>query len=560
MDVPEVVERVLGEGTFTVAKFAESFGALVEAAGGPQKLRSLVLELAVRGCLDAQSQIEPSPTTDATTDLADLPFALPPSWEWQSLGSLAVATDYGTSQKAHSEPSGIPVIRMNNIQDRRLDLNSLKYVPKSTDGLPALLLQSGDLLFNRTNSFELVGKMAVFREAEKFTFASYLIRVRLGNRAIPEYVNCYFGSLTCRDSQIVPNITKQTNQANFNGTKLKAVMVPLPPLAEQKRIVARVDQLMALIDQLEAKENRKREVGARFTKASLEALTTAESPQEFTTAWTRIQSTWSTILDRPDKVGELKRVVLELAFSGRLAQERAGDTPVARIVQSIEEGWSGFNRKEVLTDVADDEIPISPSRWKWIRLGNLAEVIGGVTKGRDLRGRKLSSIPYLRVANVQQGFLDLTEMKEIEIPAEELPKYRLEIGDVLFTEGGDWDKLGRSGVWVGEIKTCIHQNHVFRARLVSDFLAPAWVSAFANSSLGRRYFENAAKRTTNLASINMTQLRNCPIPVPPVEERERIVAKVEQLLKLCDALEVALRRSEDRAAKLVEAVVQEMVA
>jgi type I restriction enzyme S subunit len=358
----------------------------------------------------------------------------------------------------------------------------------------------------------------------------------------------------------VARMTGTAGQQRVPVEFFAAAPLPLPPLAEQKRIVARVDQLMALIDQLEAKQNRKREVGSRFTKASLEALTTAESPQEFTTAWTRIQSTWSTILDRPDKVWELKRVVLELAFSGRLAQERAGDTPVARIVQSIEENWSGFNRKEVLTDVADDEIPISPSRWKWIRLGNLAEVIGGVTKGRDLKGRKLSSIPYLRVANVQQGFLDLTEMKEIEIPAEELPKYRLEIGDVLFTEGGDWDKLGRSGVWVGEIKTCIHQNHVFRARLVSDFLAPAWVSAFANSSLGRRYFENAAKRTTNLASINMTQLRNCPIPVPPVEERERIVAKVEQLLKLCDALEVALRRSEDRAAKLVKAVVQEMVA
>ncbi|MEZ4403208.1 MAG: restriction endonuclease subunit S [Kofleriaceae bacterium] len=151
-------------------------------------------------------------------------------------------------------------------------------------------------------------------------------------------------------------------------------------------------------------------------------------------------------------------------------------------------------------------------------------------------------------------------MKEIEIPKEELGKYKLIAGDLLFTEGGDWDKLGRSAVWRDEVVPCIHQNHVFRARLVASNLDPLWFSLFANSPIGRRYFADAAKQTTNLASINMTQLRHCPMPLPPLGEKQRIVAKVEHLMKVCDDLEASLRRAEDRASKLVESAVQELVA
>jgi type I restriction enzyme S subunit len=547
MDVPEVVERVLGEGTFTVAKFAESFGALVEAAGGPQKLRSLVLELAVRGCLDAQSQIEPSPTTDATTDLADLPFALPPSWEWQSLGSLAVATDYGTSQKAHSEPSGIPVIRMNNIQDRRLDLNSLKYVPKSTDGLPALLLQSGDLLFNRTNSFELVGKMAVFREAEKFTFASYLIRVRLGNRAIPEYVNCYFGSLICRDRQIVPNITKQTNQANFNGTKLKAVMVPLPPLAEQKRIVARVDQLMALIDQLEAKENRKREVGARFTKASLEALTTAESPQEFTTAWTRIQSTWSTILDRADKVPGLRRLALDVATKGLLVPPKPGED--ARNLL----GQIGADVPQVAPEDAPFEIP---SHWMWMRLGSLGAFVGGGTPSKNNSEFWKGNIPWVSPKDMKRLYIDDAEdhisAEAVDSSATKLirsPSLLMVLRGMI---------LAHSFPVALTTKT-VTINQDMKA-LVLRVPAMAEFALLACRAARDRVLAKVQRSSHGTCRLESEDVANLPIPIPPLAEQKRIVAKVEHLMELCDVLEAALRRSEDRAAKLVEAVVQEMVA
>ena len=178
-----------------------------------------------------------------------------------------------------------------------------------------------------------------------------------------------------------------------------------------------------------------------------------------------------------------------------------------------------------------------------------------------LTGRKTIELPYLRVANVQRGYLDLSVMKMICIPEDELPRYALRHGDVLMTEGGDWDKLGRAAIWLSDIVQCIHQNHVFRVRSpLPEKLCPKWVVTYTNSLLGRSYFENAAKQTTNLASINMTQLRGCPLPLPPLAEQQRIVARVDELMALCDQLETQLTTTEANSRRLLEAVLHEALA
>jgi type I restriction enzyme S subunit len=257
------------------------------------------------------------------------------------------------------------------------------------------------------------------------------------------------------------------------------------------------------------------------------------TPQEF-------MLNFGTLADAPGGVGRLRDLVLELAVLGRLPVSRSKDNAEVQVRASREmlaKKGNGRGRPSDDSDVTREGQPPIPTHWAWARLGTLGEIVSGTTKGRDLRGRKVASYPYLRVANVQRGFLDLNVMKEIEIPVEELDKYRLLPGDVLFTEGGDWDKLGRSVVWNGEINPCIHQNHVFRARLALPALEPRWVSMYSNSPVGRAYFMDAAKQTTNLASINATQLRACPIPVPPLAEQRRIVAKVDQLMALLDDLQ-----------------------
>jgi type I restriction enzyme S subunit len=200
----------------------------------------------------------------------EIPFEIPDGWEWCRLGNTAIEAAYGTSQKAHLEPDGVPVLRMGNVTlDGHLTLDSLKYVSPDIKDLPRLYLESGDLVFNRTNSLELVGKSAVFREESPFTLASYLIRVRLFTELSPEYFAGYLNSTVCRTEFIEPGVIQQNGQANFNGTKLKNIPVPLPPLAEQAAIVERVEALMATCRELEAEIERSRTHAADLLQAVL---------------------------------------------------------------------------------------------------------------------------------------------------------------------------------------------------------------------------------------------------------------------------------------------------
>jgi len=172
-----------------------------------------------------------------------------------------------------------------------------------------------------------------------------------------------------------------------------------------------------------------------------------------------------------------------------------------------------------------------PERWSVINLGDCTYVQTGVTKGRKLDNDETVEVPYLRVANVQDGYLDLEEMKTIQIRESELERYRLREGDVLLTEGGDFGKLGRGFVWRGQIPNCVHQNHVFAVRANRTVLTPEYLAYLVQSRYGKAYFLKVAHRTTNLASINSTKLKAFPVLVPSFPEQEEIVHVLEAVDK-----------------------------
>jgi type I restriction enzyme S subunit len=183
-----------------------------------------------------------------------------------------------------------------------------------------------------------------------------------------------------------------------------------------------------------------------------------------------------------------------------------------------------------------------------MRLDEIAEITGGVTKGRKLVGQETEFLPYLRVANVQNGFLDLSVIKTIELKKSEIDKYLLKSGDVLYTEGGDRDKLGRGTVWNNEVENCVHQNHVFKARLNLQYAIPQYVAYWSMSGFARNYFYNKGKQSVNLASINKTVLSALTIPILKVDSQKIIVAEIESRLSVCDSIEqtvdTALQQSE----------------
>jgi type I restriction enzyme S subunit len=168
--------------------------------------------------------------------------------------------------------------------------------------------------------------------------------------------------------------------------------------------------------------------------------------------------------------------------------------------------------------------------WRLKELSEVASLQTGLAKGRKYSvDEDLVELPYLRVANVKDGYLDLREVKTIRVSLPEVGRFSVKYGDVLITEGGDFDKVGRGTVWKGEVEECLHQNHVFCLRPRDGVLLPDFLSYQTSSPYGKLYFLRCAKKTSNLASINSTQLKSFPVLIAPIGEQERLISRLKSI-------------------------------
>ncbi len=237
--------------------------------------------------------------------------------------------------------------------------------------------------------------------------------------------------------------------------------------------------------------------------------------------------------------------------------------PVAeqsRIIAAIEQHFSRLDAAEAsLADAMRKLVSFQRSAvaqlfdqadWPWTTLGEIAAIKGGVTKDSKRQSDpSYVEVPYLRVANVQRGYLDLSEVSRIRVPPAKAAQLALRTGDLLFNEGGDRDKLGRGWVWEGQIDDCIHQNHVFRARLSSGEFDPYFISVHGNT-WGQRWFETHGKHTTNLATLNLTTLKSFPVPAPPLAEQRKVVAEFQSIRRSEDRLRTEISRAESHSDSL----------
>lgn len=208
-----------------------------------------------------------------------------------------------------------------------------------------------------------------------------------------------------------------------------------------------------------------------------------------------------------------------------LAEQKAIAQRLTAINQSLDNTRTQLESALAMLDAYKRAVLIRALSGRWdearsareVALGEIADIQSGLTLGKRYGGAKLVSRPYLRVANVQRGWLDLEDVRDILVSSTDVQKYQLNDGDVLMNEGGDRDKLGRGWVWRGEVPGCLHQNHVFRVRLKDSMFPPEFISLYANE-LGRDYFLSEAKQTTNLASISKTKLSRLPIRLPSADD------------------------------------------
>jgi type I restriction enzyme S subunit len=376
------------------------------------------------------------------------------------VGDLMLSDESGFAcSKTKLVDDGLPHLRPFNISDSGLELGQIYKVPATEAPKSKRELLPGDVLFNNTNSVELVGKATIIRERMAAGFSNHLTRIRVDtNRVEPEYFALWLRTL--RDTGFfTARATQWVSQAAFKTSELRGLEIDLPGMDEQRRIVE--------------------------------------------------------LLARAEGIVRLRRE----------AQRKAAELIPAIFVDMF--GEPGKN----------------PKGWSRQPLSAVAEVISGVAKGRKLDPGESVEVPYMRVANVKDGYLDLAEVKTIEIKRSEVEKLLLRPGDLLMTEGGDPDKLGRAALWAGEIEGCVHQNHVFKVRSDRACVSPAYLRALAGSAYGKSYFLSVAKKTTGIASINKTQLSAFPVPVPALplqREFERRVQSAESIFRhQADALKMA---------------------
>lgn len=191
--------------------------------------------------------------------------------------------------------------------------------------------------------------------------------------------------------------------------------------------------------------------------------------------------------------------------------------------------------------------------WPEAKLESMADVVSGITKGRKTKAEDLTEVPYMAVSNVKDGYIDWTTVKTIEATQQEIEQYRLLADDVLMTEGGDPDKVGRGAIIKEPLENCIHQNHIFRVRLDESMILPEFFAEYLQHQRSKRYFLGCVKQTTGIASINMTQLRALPVLMPPLSKQEEFVLFKAQV----DKSKVAVQKALDETQLLFDSLMQE---
>jgi type I restriction enzyme S subunit len=288
-----------------------------------------------------------------------------------------------------------------------------------------------------------------------------------------------------------------------NGTVAGALELPLAPLAEQARIVAAVNALFEEVEAGEAALARAREGLTQFRASLLHAACTGA----LTADWRAANPTNETGGDMLAAILRRRQRLWEHGEKARGRRPSAYPRPPQAVAA---------------------ELPALPTGWVWATVAQLSFVSGGLTKNVS-RNDSPMQLPYLRVANVGEDRIDLTDLRKIGVTEEELPRIALLPGDLLFVEGnGSADQIGRVALWSGQVRSCVHQNHLIKARPVQRFLG-RWMRDWFMSPLGKQFVQAAASSTSGLHTLSISKIEGLPVPIPPAAELRRILPRCAQM-------------------------------
>lgn len=554
-------------------QFLSEFGHIVDAPDGLKRLRELIYQLAVKGELGLSNEEESA--TDFLEKLLSekrfhgrndkkLPqalgmdnFKIPRNWVWENLGALSTDIHYGYTAKAINRKEGIRLLRITDIQNDKVDWSAVPSCDIDEKAFKKNRLSNGDILIARTGG--TIGKTYLVENLDRESvFASYLIRFIPLESVYSHFVKLFTLSPLYWDQLYAASAG--TGQPNVNATSLKQLQIPIPPFEEQKRIVSKVDELMVLCDKLEAQQQKRYKLQTLTRTTALDALANAQSPHELKDAWQRVQANMSKLFQGPEDVIGLRGLILDTAVKGNLVLQDRNDTDAAELVNEIEKVKKELLKNKLigkqtkLRCVTDEERPFKlPRGWVFIRLGDITNKIGS---GSTPRGGKSAyvkeGIPFLRSQNVWDNGLRMHDVAYIpESTHEKMSNTAVLSKDILLNITGA--SLGRCALVPDDFGEANVSQHVTIIRStkqeIRHYLHLCMLSPYTQKMIWGRQVGMARE------GLSKKVLEQFEIPLPPIEEQQRIVTKVNSLMLLCDELEKQLIKAESTSRKLAQASV-----
>lgn len=564
--------------------FFENFELLAEAHNGVHKLRELILKLAVQGKLVPQEPNDESvsvllekikaekeqfvkekkigkPELLPSIRNDEKPFNLPKNWEWVYLGQISNAIHYGYTASANQNLKEVRLLRITDIQNNRVNWASVPGCEIDKNQLEGYQLNNGDLLIARTGG--TIGKSYLVEDLSVCAvFASYLIRVIPTSPLLPKYLKLFLESETYWKQLYAKSMG--TGQPNVNATSLKSLIVPLPSFQEQKRIVAKVDELMSLCDELEARQQKKRETRILLNNVAINQLLTAPEPDTFAKHWQRICDNFDLLYSAPENIGKLRQTILQLAVMGKLVQQDPNDEPASVLLDKIkfEKEWlikEGKIRKEKpLPAITVDEIEYDiPQKWNWSRLADICELI---TDGTHQTPKYTDQGRIFLSAQNVKPFRFMPEIHRFVSEADYqgyIKNSKPEFEDILLTRVGAG--IGEAAVIDQKLDFAIYVS-VALIRAFQKFIDPYYLTIWLNSPSGTHKSSiNTYGKGVSQGNLNLGLIRKFIVSIPPLAEQKRIVTKVDQLMNLCDELEAKLTQSQTYSEKLMDIAVRQLL-
>ncbi len=551
------------------------------APNGIKKLRELILELAVRGLLvpqDAndepvsvllekiaaekarlvsQGKIKPPKPLPKISE-AEKPFVLPKGWEWIRLGDLGITQTGTTPPTSNPEFFGkdYPFIKPADISYDSINYNN--------DGLSEEGINKGRLI----KEFSVL-MVCIGGSIGKVNFVDRDCSCNQQINAITPYLSdvkalSYFMGAGLFQQQVLSE-APQTTLPILSKGKWEKLLIPLPPLAEQHRIVAKVDELMQLCDQLEQKQNHSQQTHRQLVSTLLTTLTEAH----FQAAWSRIAANFDAPFTTLSSVEQLQKTILQLAVRGVVVPQNPDDEPASELLKKIAEekarliAEGKIRKQNPLPKISESEKPFNlPDNWEWVKLDNLALLSeAGWSPKCESTPRENDRWAVLKVSAVTWGKFNPNENKELPSNFKEKPEYEVHSGDFLISRANTADLVARAVIVPENAPKKLMMSDKIIRFVFSSKTDANFINLVNSSEFSRNYYARVAGGTSSsMKNVSREQIRNLVFALPPLAEQHRIVAKVDELMTLCEQLKTKLQTAQTLQQQLAQTLVQQAVA